>query len=145
MNIREKNLSCELGYCLGETWWGRGIMTEAVRAICNYLLDEVGFVRVFARHDVENLRKMDDQFHDTIYELCGRMVIHDTLLPLHKKTQRYRRSVLDDSKRLDRSIEEHRAICDAICSGEAEKAQELTCRHITNAKEAMIERFHYNG
>lgn len=99
----------------------------------------------YTRHDAENLRKMDDQFHDTIYELCGRTVIHDTLLPLHKKTQRYRRSILDDNDRLDRSIQEHRAICEAICSGDAEKAQALICQHITNAKEAMIERFHYNG
>ena len=99
----------------------------------------------YTRHDAENLRKMDDTFHDTIYELCGRMVIHDTLLPLHKKTQRYRRNMLDDSSRLDHSIREHRAICKAICSGDAEKAQTLICQHITNAKEAMIERFHYNG
>lgn len=99
----------------------------------------------YSRHDVENLRKMNDQFHDTIYELSGRTVIHDTLLPLHKKTQRYRRITMEDSTRLDRSIQEHRAILEAICAGEARKAEELTCKHITNAKDSMIERFHYNG
>ncbi len=99
----------------------------------------------YSRHDVENLRKMDDQFHDTIYELSGRTVIHDTLLPLHKKTQRYRRITMEDSCRLERSVEEHRAIFQAICDGDAQKAEELTCKHITNAKDSMIERFHYNG
>lgn len=99
----------------------------------------------YNRHDMENLRKIDDEFHDAIYELSGRAVIHDTLLPLHKKSQRFRRGVLDDAARKDKSIEEHKAICQAICDGDAEKAEELTRQHIINAKEAMIKRFQYNG
>ena len=95
----------------------------------------------YNRHDIDNLRRMDDQFHDAIYELCGRAVIHDALLPLHKKSQRFRRGVLDDSARKSKSIEEHKAICQAICDGEAEKAEELMRQHIINAKEAMIKRF----
>ena len=46
--------SVELGYCIGKAWWGRGLMTEAVRAVCAYLFEEVGVRRVTARHDVEN-------------------------------------------------------------------------------------------
>lgn len=99
----------------------------------------------YTRRDVENLRKMDDHFHDTIYELSGRTVIRDTLLPLHKKTQRYRRSAIEDDSRLDHSIREHRAIFEAISSGDAQKAEALIQQHITNAKENMIERFHYHG
>ncbi|MBR2406346.1 MAG: GntR family transcriptional regulator [Clostridia bacterium] len=99
----------------------------------------------YEKHDIEHLREMDDQFHDTIYELSGRAVIHDTLLPLHKKTQRYRRISIEDSSRLDHSIQEHRAIFAAIAAGDAETAERLTQEHITNAKESMIERFHYHG
>ena len=99
----------------------------------------------YSRHDIENLRKVDDQFHDMIYELCGRTVIHDTLVPLHKKTQRYRRASLENDERLKCSVREHRAICDAICSGDTEMAETLIQEHIANAKASMIERFHYNG
>ena len=99
----------------------------------------------YTKHDTENLRKMDDQFHDAIYELCGRTVIHDTLLPLHRKTQRYRRISIEDAPRLAHSIQEHKAIFEAICSGDAEKAEQLMQQHIINAKENMIERFHYHG
>jgi len=99
----------------------------------------------YSVHDVDNLRKVDDMFHDTIYELCGRTVIHDTLLPLHRKTMRYRRLVLNDSGRLENSVLEHSKICDAICSGDGETAEALITKHITNAKEAMIERFQKNG
>lgn len=95
----------------------------------------------YEKHDIEHLREVDDRFHDTIYELSGRAVIHDTLLPLHRKTQRYRRISMGDSTRLAHSIEEHRAILAAIASGDAKTAERLTCEHIRNAKQSMIERF----
>lgn len=46
--------SMELGYCIGKRWWGRGLMTEAVRAVVGYLFAEVGVRRVCAQHDTEN-------------------------------------------------------------------------------------------
>lgn len=44
----------EIGYCIGKNWWHRGIMTEALRAVMDYLFDEVGFHRVEACHDPRN-------------------------------------------------------------------------------------------
>lgn len=41
-------LSAEVGYWLGHAYWGRGIMTEAVKAFSAYLLDERGFIRLEA-------------------------------------------------------------------------------------------------
>lgn len=38
----------EIGYWLGEEYWGRGIMTEAVKLLTQYALDELGLVRVYA-------------------------------------------------------------------------------------------------
>ena len=99
----------------------------------------------YQQHDIEHLRQMDDAFHDTIYELSGRTVLRDTLFPLHKKAQRYRRISIEDDRRLACSIEEHRQIFQAIISGKAEQAEQLIRQHITNAKENMIERFLYHG
>lgn len=44
----------EIGYCIGKLWWHRGIMSEALRAVMDYLFDEVGFNRVSAKHDSNN-------------------------------------------------------------------------------------------
>ena len=99
----------------------------------------------YEKQDVEHLRQMDDQFHDTIYELSGRTVICDTLLPLHRKTMRFRKISIQDSKRLGRSIQEHKAIFEAIASADAELAAKLTTEHIANAKENMIARLEQNG
>lgn len=44
----------EIGYCIGKPWWHKGIMTEALTAVTNYLFEEVGMNRVAARHDPNN-------------------------------------------------------------------------------------------
>ena len=44
----------EIGYCIGSTWWHRGIVSEALAAVIEYLFTEVGMNRVAARHDPNN-------------------------------------------------------------------------------------------
>ena len=44
----------QIGYCIGRNWWHMGIVTEALKAVMDYLFDEVGFDRIEARHDVRN-------------------------------------------------------------------------------------------
>ncbi len=50
----EANEVAELGYCIGANYWGRGIVTEAARAVTEYLFFEVGFHRVSIEHAVQN-------------------------------------------------------------------------------------------
>ena len=47
--------SAELGYWLAEDYWGRGIMTEAVRQICREAFDRFDILRIFAEPFAENL------------------------------------------------------------------------------------------
>ena len=44
----------EIGYCIGSRWWHKGITTEALTAVIEYLFTEVGMNRVAARHDPNN-------------------------------------------------------------------------------------------
>ena len=97
----------------------------------------------FEKGDLDRMRELDDAFHEDIYEISGRTVLMDTLRPLHRKTQRYRRNSL--ASRQKTSIDEHRDIGAAICEGTAELAETLMGRHIANAKTTMIERFSQNG
>ncbi len=99
----------------------------------------------YEKKDIGHLQQMDDRFHDAIYELSQRTVIRDTLLPLHRKTLRYRKIAIEDPSRLDRTIQEHKAIFNAIASGDADLASELITQHILLAKENMIARFNYHG
>jgi RimJ/RimL family protein N-acetyltransferase len=40
--------SAEIGYWLGEDYWGRGIATEAVRALTDWAFTSLGLLRVYA-------------------------------------------------------------------------------------------------
>ena len=50
----EKLALAEIGYCMGRKWWHRGIMSEALQAVIDYLFDQVGMNRVESRHDPNN-------------------------------------------------------------------------------------------
>lgn len=50
----EQNAVCEIGYCMGRAYWGKGFMTEALRAVLRFLFMEVDYHRIYAKHDVEN-------------------------------------------------------------------------------------------
>lgn len=41
-------LTAELGYYIAEEYWGRGIMTEAVRQICQYVFEKSDIIRIYA-------------------------------------------------------------------------------------------------
>lgn len=40
--------TAELGYYLAEDSWGKGIMTQAVKQICNYVFDKSDVIRIYA-------------------------------------------------------------------------------------------------
>ena len=58
----------EVGYCIGRSWWHKGIASEALAAVIAYLFTEVGANRIQARHDPNNpnsgavMRKCGMQF-----------------------------------------------------------------------------------
>lgn len=118
-------------------------ITEQDKQELTHMVDLQEFY--FEKGDAERLRQVDDQFHDAICYLSKRNVIMDTLIPLHRKTRRYRRLAFDDRARTARTKQEHYEIYQAIISGNAELAKELTTRHITNAKEHMMEGMKNNG
>lgn len=48
------NQHCEIGYCIGCDYWGKGIVTEAVQGVLGFLFREVKLNRVYAKYDVLN-------------------------------------------------------------------------------------------
>jgi len=62
----------EIGYCMGKKWWHKGIMSEALGAVIDYLFTEVGVQRIESRHDPRNphsggvMRKCGMTFEGTL-------------------------------------------------------------------------------
>lgn len=46
--------TAHIGYCIGKAWWHQGIMSEALKAVIDFLFDEVGYHRVESMHDPNN-------------------------------------------------------------------------------------------
>lgn len=85
------------------------------------------------RHDADQIKQMDNRFHDMIYRLSGSMTFFDVLKPLHKKVQKYRRAAVENGSRATASVEEHRAIFEAIAAHDGDLAANRMTEHIQNA------------
>ncbi len=46
--------SAHIGYCIGRKFWHQGITSEALKAVIDFLFDEVGVNKVDSRHDPKN-------------------------------------------------------------------------------------------
>ena len=125
------------------TYYATKNMTEEGLQELRHVVDLQEFY--YTKRDTDHMREMDDQFHALICRLSKRTVIADTLLPLHRKTQRYRKASIEDKNRTAQVVIEHRKIFDAICAGDAELAERLTTEHIARAKQSMLERVKENG
>ena len=49
--FRQQNIhrqTAEMGYYIAEEYWGKGIMTDAVKQICNYVFKNSDILRIYA-------------------------------------------------------------------------------------------------
>ena len=54
VTISNSQENCEIGYCLGKQYWNQGIMTEAAKAVVDFLFEKVGVHRIEISHVVQN-------------------------------------------------------------------------------------------
>ena len=54
INKNIQYMTCEVGYCYGSKYWGKGYATEALKAVIDYLHKE-GFPVVYAEHFESNI------------------------------------------------------------------------------------------
>ncbi len=56
--FRQENIhrqSAELGYYIAEEYWGKGIMTEAVNQLCDYVFTHADIIRIYAEQFAYNI------------------------------------------------------------------------------------------
>jgi len=75
VRIRENANMVEIGYCVGQNWWGQGITTEAFRLLIAYFFNEVKANRITAEHDTRNIAS------GKVMEKCG--LVHEGTLRQH--------------------------------------------------------------
>ena len=112
----------------------RGFVNQADEDSLKALNEAVDFQEFYlSRGDIDQLKALDGRFHEIIYAGCGSMILKDTLSPLHKKIQQYRRNALRTPERAALSVKEHREILQAIRQRDTDLAAERMNQHIRNA------------
>lgn len=54
LHLNEDRKQAELGYWVGEPFWGKGIATEAASAVINFGFEKIGLEKVFATCHINN-------------------------------------------------------------------------------------------
>ena len=54
VHMNEEVSMVHIGYCIGRKWWHQGITSEALKAVMDFLFDEVDVNRIESRHDPRN-------------------------------------------------------------------------------------------
>ena len=85
------------------------------------------------RQDIVNRARLDSEFHDIIYDACKSRTLKHILASLHQNLSRARRSSLNSPNRAEKSLEEHRAIMEAIENHLPEEAKACMQSHIRHA------------
>lgn len=77
--------TAELGYYIAEEYWGKGIMTEAVKQLCEYVFSHTDIIRIYAEPFAHNigscrvLEKVGFQYEGT---LCSNAVKNGKILDM---------------------------------------------------------------
>ena len=90
------------------------------------------------KQDPEHLKELDTTFHGEIYRACGSRTLCKILSELHRNIKAYRKLSLTVPGRLEKSVEEHREILDAILRHDADAAEQLTSAHVEHALSNML-------
>ena len=79
VRINEAADEVEIGYCIGEKWWGKGYVAEALDRLIDFLFHEINVRRICAKHDVANpnsgkvMQKCGMQYEGTLQK-AGRNI-----------------------------------------------------------------------
>lgn len=92
------------------------------------------------KSDPDRIRAQDTRFHELIYQHCGSAILCDTLQPLHKKVQKFRRISIEQGDRAEVSVQEHRAIYNAIAAKDADLAEKLMNEHVGHAMTTIMDK-----
>ena len=85
--------------------------------------------------------ELDSKFHKVLYEASNSRILEHLLTDFHKYVKMTRQMSVGATDRAEQSIEEHRAILDAIKAKDADLAEKLADEHVMK----VMENLHIEG
>ena len=120
--------------CLAARACAQHITDEQLREMKELLDLQEFYIR---KEDSEKVKNIDNQFHHMIYQYAGSPVYADTLAPLHKKTQKFRKAAVSTSGKAGESNAEHYKIYEAIAARDADAAGRAMHEHVEHARDRL--------
>lgn len=80
---------------------------------------------------------LDGKFHRVLYEASNSRILEHVLSDFHKYVKMARTMSVGEKERAEKSIDEHRAILEAIRKKDANLAEQLANQHIMNVMENL--------
>ncbi len=87
------------------------------------------------KNDMRRLRELDSQFHELIYQACKSRPLRHVLSNFHHYIQNARGESYKTPGRAKKSLDEHKAIYEAMANNDGNMAEKLISKHVKNAKE----------
>ena len=94
----------------------------------------------FKKGHIEQLYELDNKFHEILYEASNSKILRHVLSDFHHYVQRVRKTSLAAPERAEKSIQEHKAILEALRNKDGDAAKSLTNVHVENTSRNVIEK-----
>ena len=95
------------------------------------------FEASYSTGDLEAYTKTDEKLHFSIVRFADNSLVNDVYERVRSMNQQFRVLSLMDQKRFEESMEEHRAIIQALVTGDVETASEVNRHHLDLACKAV--------
>ena len=95
----------------------------------------VGIGRAIEEHDME---RTDIEFHELLYQAARNERLLVIIGNLREQLTRFRTISMSYPGRLKATLEEHRAIVDAIGAGDARHARKVGAKHMENSEQTLL-------
>lgn len=89
------------------------------------------------QEESKQVTALDGRFHDTLYEASNSRILEHVLSDFHRYVKMARKTSVGSKPRAQKSVEEHRAILDAIKQKDADKAEQLANDHMLRVIEHL--------
>lgn len=117
--------------------WAVTNITEKEFKVLKETLDLMEFYT--EKDNLSQVQQLDAKFHGIIFRACNSKPLKHVLANFHQFLRKARRDSLAVPGRLPKTLQEHKAILNAITSGDSEAAEEAMKRHILGARDNLVQ------
>ena len=118
-------------------WATRNITDEQIEELEEIILLSEFHLKKTAGVQAMQVSELDGKFHKVLYAASNSRIMEHTLTDFHKYVKMTRQMSVGAPDRAEQSIEEHRAILDAIKAKDADLAEKLADEHIMHVMENL--------